>query len=99
MKNLHVLGVPWCFFRRIRILCAGQLAEDIDQHYRIHEMMNFLTASESRANQATEAFGYNWDSDIVDREVNAAITPNQSLTVLFKPPSGLLSQNKMLPIP
>ena len=52
----------------------------------------------SRANQATEAFGHNWDSESVDREVNAAIKPNQSLSVLFKPLSGLLNQNRMLPI-
>ena len=56
-RNLYVLGGPLCFFRRLRILCAGQLVEDIDQYNRIHEMMTFLTASESRANQATEALG------------------------------------------
>ena len=60
--------------------------------------MNFLIASESRANQATEAFGSNSDSDTVNQDFNAAIKPNQSLTVLFKPLSGLLNQNKMLPI-
>ncbi len=49
LKNLYVLGGPWCFFRRIRLLCAGQLVEDIDQYNRIHEMMNFLIASESRS--------------------------------------------------
>ena len=97
-KYLYVLGGPHSFFRRMRILVAGQLVEDIDQYNRIHEMMSILTASESRANQATEAFGLNWDSDTVSGEYNSAIRPNQSLTVLFKPLSGLLNQNKMLPI-
>ena len=60
--------------------------------------MTFLTASESRANQATEAFGYNWDSDTVAQKYNAPIKASQSLSVLFKPLSGLLNQNKMLPI-
>ena len=34
-KNLYVLGGPWCFFRCIRILCAGQLMEGIDQYKRM----------------------------------------------------------------
>ena len=29
-QKLRVLGGPWCFFRRMRILAAGQLVEDID---------------------------------------------------------------------
>ncbi len=40
-KKLHVVGGPWCFFRRLRILAAGQLVEDIDNYHRIHEMMSF----------------------------------------------------------
>ena len=98
LKYLYVLGGPHCFFRRMRILVAGQLVEDIDQYNRIHEMMSFLIASESRTNQANEAFGLNWDSDTVVNDYNAGIRPDQSLTVLFKPLSGLLNQNKMLPI-
>ena len=61
-KYLYVLGGPHCFFRRMRILVAGQLVEDFDNYNRIHEMMSTLVASESRDNQAAEAFGYNWDS-------------------------------------
>ena len=60
-QYLYVLGGPHCFFRRMRILAAGQLVEDIDNYNRIHEMMSVLVASESRDNQAAEAFGYNWD--------------------------------------
>ncbi len=99
-KKLHVLGGPWCFFRRMRILAAGQLVEDIDNYNRIHEMMNFLVASESRGNQAAEHFGLNWDSDCDTNATsyNPGITGGQSLTVLFKPLSGLLNQNKMLPV-
>ena len=55
VKHLYVLGGPHSFFRRMRIPVAGQLVEDIDQYNRIHEIMSILTASESRANQATEA--------------------------------------------
>ena len=38
-KFLRPLSGPHAFFRRMRILVAGQLVEDIDQYNRIHEMM------------------------------------------------------------
>ncbi len=38
LKMLRPLSGPWSFFRRIRILAAGQLVEDIDQYNRIHDM-------------------------------------------------------------
>jgi hypothetical protein len=97
-KYLYVLGGPHCFFRRMRILAAGQLVEDIDNYNRIHEMMNVLVASESRDNQAAEAFGKNWDSNSGNYPLELGIKGGQALTVLFKPLSGILNQNKMLPI-
>ena len=97
-KYLNVLGGPHCFFRRMRILAAGQLVEDIDNYNRIHEMMNVLVAGESRDNQAAEAFGKNWDSNSGTYDKGIGIPGQQALTVLFKPLSGLLNQNKMLPI-
>ena len=36
---LRPLSGPWCFFRRVRILAAGQLAEDIDQYNRLREIV------------------------------------------------------------
>ena len=56
-QKLYVLGGPHCFFRCMHILAAGQLVEDIDNYNRIHEMMSVLTSSDSRNNQAAEAFG------------------------------------------
>ena len=97
-QYLYVLGGPHCFFRRMRILAAGQLVEDIDNYNRIHEMMSVLVASESRDNQAAEAFGYNWDSHSTPYVSDQGIKGGQALTVLFKPLSGILNQNKMLPI-
>lgn len=102
-KYLRPLGGPWCFFRRMRILCAGQLVEDIMDYNRIHEMMHIMIASESRANDAAEAFGNLWNSHAWYKgEVNITnfqgIGPGQKLAVLFKPLSGVLNQNKMLPI-
>jgi hypothetical protein len=101
-EKLYVLGGPHCFFRRMRILAAGQLVEDIDNYNRIHEMMSILTSPESRGNQAAEALGNHWDTGATQSTtqypVSQGIPGASALTVLFKPLSGLLNQNKMLPI-
>ena len=101
---------PWGMFRRVRLLCGSQLVEDIDYYGRVHEMMNILTATHSRANEAVEGFGFNWE----EHSTNAAkllykgIAPGSALvgssrpgdrqTVMFKPLLGLLNQNKFLPL-
>jgi hypothetical protein len=100
---LRPIGGPWGFFQRMRVLCAGQLVEDIMDYNRIHQMMHVLIAQESRDNDASEAFGLVWDNaDTLPAQVNTdnynGIAPGESLTVLFKPLSGILNQGKMLPI-
>ena len=102
-KELRPISGPWSFFRRMRILAAGQLVEDIDNYNRIHEMMHTMVAKESRENDAAEAFGQLFDPHKwYSKEQNASnydgVDPSKNLVVLFKPLSGLLSQNKMLPI-
>jgi hypothetical protein len=98
--QLRPLGGPWSFFRRMRILAAGQLVEDIDQYNRIHEMMRIFIAKESRTNDAAEAFGQYYDLQRNDYGINnyQGIWPLDAAYVLFKPLSGLLNQNKMLPL-
>ena len=97
-KLLHVLGGPRAFFRRVRILTGGCLVEDIDNYHRIHEMMKLFVAPDSKKNDSTEAFGDRWDSQGGTYTNRNYVKGNQALTVLFKPLSGLLNQNKMLPI-
>ena len=99
---------PWGFFRRVRLLCGSQLVEDIDQYGRVHEMMNILTATHSRANEAVEGFGFNWEehSDNAAKQKYIGIAPGgvgstrggDRQTILFKPLLGLLNQNKFLPL-
>ncbi len=100
-KRLRPLSGPWSFFRRMRILAAGQLVEDINQCNRIHEMMQFFVAKDSKDNDAAEAFGKYYDKhdDADDTTIDfPGICGGQGVQVLFKPSSGLLNQNKMLPI-
>ena len=98
-KMLRPLSGPHAFFRRMRILVAGQLVEDIDQYNRIHEMMQFFVAPDSRNNDAAEAFGFihNKHAKYTPTQF-PGIKPGQGLQVLFKPLSGLLNQNKMMPV-
>jgi hypothetical protein len=102
-KNLRPIGGPWSFFQRMRVLCAGQLVEDIMDYNRIHQMMHVLIAKESRENDSAEAFGvladtHDWINGGLTSETLKGISPQESMTVLFKPLSGILNQSKMLPI-
>ena len=86
----------------MRVLCGGQVIEDIDDYNRVHEMFSTMTAGDSRVNTNAESFGRKWD---IDGNFNNALTntnlpgiiAGQSQTVLFKPLSGLLNQNKFIP--
>ena len=99
LKFLRPLSGPWAFFRRMRILVAGQLVEDIDQYNRIHEMMQFFVAPDSRNNDAAEAFGFLHNKHVaVTNTTFGGIKAGQGLQVLFKPFIGLLNQNKMMPL-
>lgn len=102
-KHLRPLGGPHTFFRRARLLCSGQLVEDIQDYNRIHEMFHTLISKDSRENDSAEAFGNLWNtSDFYDEDLDefnfVGIKPSQKMTVLFKPLFGLLNQNKMLPL-
>ena len=98
-RNLRPLSGPWAFFRRMRILVAGQLVEDIDQYNRIHEMMQFFVAPDSRDNDTAEAFGFMHNNHGAYKNTAfPGIKARQGLQVLFKPLSGLLNQNKMMPL-
>jgi len=48
---------PWCFFRRVRVLVAGQVCEDIDNYNRVHQMFHVLKPAESRINDFVEGVG------------------------------------------
>ena len=85
-------------FRRMRIIAADQLVEDIDIYNRIHDAMSFLIASERCWNKNSEAFRYNCEGDQhVELDYNLSIKLGQYYIVRFKPLSGLLNQNRMHP--
>ena len=102
-KELRPISGPYSFFKRMRVLCNGAIVEDIDDYNRVHEMFTILMAKDARKNIDGEGFGRHFDSrehaaSELDAEHYKGIKPTQSQTVLFKPLSGLLNQNKYLPL-
>jgi hypothetical protein len=62
-QALRTLSGPWSFFRRMRVLCQGELLEDIDYYNRTHQMFDVLQAKHVRENESIEGLGYTYDSD------------------------------------
>ena len=54
---LRVLGGPYSFLRRMRVLCGNQLVEDVDYYTRTHYMFDILRAQHVRENDDVEGFG------------------------------------------
>jgi len=76
----------WAFFKRMRIMCGGQIVEDIDEFNRLSEMYHMMKPTNKRQNDAIEGFG------------GEVLAKGAKRTVCFTPMSGLLSQEKYLPI-
>ena len=63
--RLRPLGGPWAFFSRMRMLAGGQIHEDIDMYYRVNEMFNIFSESDSRKVDYAEGCGNFWDNQKV----------------------------------
>ena len=98
-RKLRPLGGPHSFFRRMRILCGGQVIEDIDSYNRVHEMLRILKAQDANINADAEGFGQQYDKyQTLNTTTLDGIIHGEFHTVLFKPCCGLFNQPKMLPI-
>ena len=58
---LRVLGNPYSFFRRMRVLVGNQLVEDIDNFNRTSYMFDILRAQHVRNNEDCEGFEHRFD--------------------------------------
>ena len=59
--SLRVLGGPYSFFRRMRVLCGNTLVEDIDYYNRVHYMFDIMRARHVRENEDCEGFEVRFD--------------------------------------
>jgi hypothetical protein len=95
--RLRPISGPWCFFRRLRVECAGITLEDFEYN-RTHELVETLKNENVRRNNNMEGFGYTWD--MIDEQWNEANMPGikggSSMTVQFKPCCGILNQPKYI---
>ena len=101
-QKLYPVSGPWSFFRRLRVLAGGQLIEDIDYYNRVHEMFHSYQSANVRLNDAAEGFLSNpYDLNTVYTLANIGMAipgAGGSFTVSFRPLSGLINQDKYLPI-
>ena len=56
-QPLRILGGPYSFFRRMRVLCGNQLIEDIDYYNRNHYLFDIMRARHVRQNEDCEGTG------------------------------------------
>ena len=91
--TMNFLSGGHAFFRRLRVVCNGQIVEDIDDYNRVCEMFNVLQSSSVRQNDEIESVA-RWDAATLDETLAAG----GSRTIGMKLCSGLLNQTKMLPI-
>ena len=95
-----LIAGAWGFFRRMRVICGGQIVEDIDNYNRTHEMIHMMKPTEKRVNDGIEGFG---ETEMAEVDHDSADSPSplpkgHKQTVCFTPLSGLLSQDKFLPV-
>jgi len=98
---LRNISGPWGFFRRMRILCGGQIIEDIDNYNRTHEMMSLMYSDERRDNDDIEGFGQRIKDpaqEVVDATTYKGIYGNSKRVVGFKLLAGIFEQTKYLPL-
>jgi len=95
--RLRPISGPWCFFRRVRVECAGQTLEDFEYN-RTHELEETLKNENVRRNNNIEGFGYTWDTINENWNIGfmTGIKGNSSMTVQFKPCCGILNQPKYI---
>ena len=103
---LYPISGPWSFFRRLRVICGGQVVEDIDYYNHVHEMFHVMTPGPTRQNDDVEAFGNGLPS-CNQVTINAKAVPNNYPGILAKGGfqtvslrflSGIFNQDKFLPI-
>ena len=110
--QIHVQPLSWnpaVFFRRARLICGGQVVEDIDDFNSLSPMLTDLLPEDNQSDIACEGFG---NFDFVKGEAAQAADQRKSYRqtdydlpgnvmlarrVMFKPMLGLFNQDKLLP--
>jgi hypothetical protein len=93
------------FFTRLRAMSRGSLIEDIGEYNRVHEMFQNLKPDNEVKSDTLEGFKNNFALDGTSGASDAGIftyftniSKETSMTVSFKPLSGLLNQANYIPL-
>ena len=109
--SIYVKTLSWnpaVLFRRCRLICGGQVIEDIDDFNRLSLMLTALKSNEEQLEIAAEGFGC-FDSKYGDAAADNRKTyrlgdfddagiVGQSRRVVFKPMAGIFNQDKLIPL-
>ena len=76
---------PNMWFRRLRILVNGALAEDLDNYNRVCHMMDLFQSSDKRINDGVEGFGNSANTNFTFNSIDYpdSIGPGESAIVGF----------------
>ena len=96
-KALRPIEPVHAFFRRLRITMRGVVIEDIMEYNRVHEMFDILCPPQTRMNTAAQGFGHNNNNRYLD-DPNELLGIDATMTVCFKPLSGILMQSNLIPL-
>ena len=83
----------------MRVICAGQILEDISDYGRLHQMFHMMKPSEARMNDAIEGFGVSESlvTTLNNADEASTLAKDEKQTICFTPLSGILTQDKLLP--
>ena len=78
-------------------MCGGQVIEDITNYNRVHEMISKLQSTDEKESDNIEGFGVDYKEHINSVEGHENGVTGQT-RVSFKPLSGILTQQKLIPL-
>ena len=84
----------------MRVICAGDILEDISDYGRLHQMFHMMKPSEARMNDAIEGVGVSESlvTTLNNADEASTLAKDEKQTICFTPLSGILMQDKFLPI-
>ena len=109
--SIYLKSLSWnpaVLFRRCRVICGGQVIEDIDDFNRLSLMLTALKSNEEQLEIAAEGFGSfdsryaNYAADTrktyrLENHDEAGIV-GQGRRAMFKPMLGIFNQDKLIPL-
>lgn len=106
-NRLRPLSGPWCFWRRMRVLCNQTVVEDFTDYARVHEMVEQMQNTNVRENDDVCGFDARWDvrtgvggtTGGPTPETLPGIAAGHKRPCSFTPLSGLLGRSNTKYIP